>query len=190
MAVIVRIFVDSGLPGVRSPDHLVVISPTARPAVAAHQRFGEPPHEGTAPAPRDVLFDTAGDEVVVFDSRTNTALSLTPVGSRVFAACDGATSPAALESELGAAALESALDELRRAGLLAGTSRRSVLVGGLAGAGTIAAMVALPTAAAAQSNVTGGAGTGGATAIPRANSDTYQQFYIVDTSSRSSPAAR
>jgi hypothetical protein len=89
-----------------------------------------------------------GSETVVYDERADVAHSLTSSAATVFAACDGSTDPASLD--LPGAVVDQALAELRDAGLLAGTTRRTLLTrGALVGAGALVVSVAAPVAAMA-----------------------------------------
>jgi hypothetical protein len=89
-----------------------------------------------------------GSETVVYDERADVAHNLTSSAAMVFAACDGSTDPASLD--LPGAVVDQALAELRDAGLLAGTTRRTLLTrGALVGAGALVVSVAAPVAAMA-----------------------------------------
>lgn len=67
-----------------------------------------------------LIVEELGDEVLVYDSNTDTAHCLSPDAARVWRACDGGTSVDDLPPQVGLSAelVESALDELERCELL------------------------------------------------------------------------
>jgi hypothetical protein len=69
----------------------------------------------------DLIVEELGDEVLVYDSKTDTAHCLTPDAARVWQGCDGATPIDSLTAQVGLSAerVEIALDELERCDLLA-----------------------------------------------------------------------
>ena len=81
-----------------------------RPAIVRH------PSARTA----DLLVEEFGDELLIYDQRSDQAHCLTPAASRVWRACDGSTSVQQLGSalDLDAATLARALEELEACELL------------------------------------------------------------------------
>ena len=77
---------------------------------------------GHAPLARsdDLIIEELGDEVLVYDSNTDTAHCLTPDAARVWRHCDGRTPIDGLTAQLGlnAELVQSALGELERCELL------------------------------------------------------------------------
>jgi hypothetical protein len=114
-----------------------------------------------------------GDELLVYDLKTDRAHSLSPTAARVWRACDGRTQAAALagQLEIEADQVTRALDELESCELLApgahsGLSRRELTVRVAKGAVAAASApliisIVAPTPAAAQSIPPGCTGIGG-----------------------------
>lgn len=109
----------------------------------------------------ELTVEELGDELLVYDLRTDRAHSLSPVAARVWRACDGKTQADDLAGRLGldATEVERALDELERCELLTpgargGLSRRELTVRFAKGAAAAASAplivsIVAPTPAAA-----------------------------------------
>lgn len=115
----------------------------------------------------DLVVQELDHELLVYDLRTDVAVSLNESARRVFAACDGKTRIDSLRSrhaDLSEASVELALRELSRFGLLEetlpsdGRSRRQLLKTAAltAAAIPIVAGLVVPTSVAAQSCLAGG----------------------------------
>jgi hypothetical protein len=68
----------------------------------------------------DLIIEEVGDEVLVYDSNSDTAHCLTPDAARVWRACDGGTPIETLTAQVGLSAerVDDALNELQRCQLL------------------------------------------------------------------------
>jgi DNA-binding transcriptional regulator YhcF (GntR family) len=111
----------------------------------------------------DLVVEDIGDEVLVYDQRSDQAHCLGSVAGRVWRACDGATTVEQLSTRLGLeeATTERALDELEQCGLLetglpGGVTRREAAariakVGAAAASAPLIYSIAAPTPALAAS---------------------------------------
>jgi len=110
----------------------------------------------------NLIVDTIGDELLVYDTHNNRAHSLNAVGAAVWRACDGTRSAAQIAAQTGLndAAVELALDNLSDIELISGherigisrrTALRRITVGaaGLAVALPVIRSISAPTAAMA-----------------------------------------
>jgi hypothetical protein len=120
---------------------------------------------GSAPLARmdGLAIEQLGDEVLIYDQRTNQAHCLSAAAGQVWRACDGKTQPQQLSAQLGldAVTVKQAISELQNCGLLDGVrepgmtrreaTNRLARVGAAAAAAPLIYSIVSPVPAAAQS---------------------------------------
>src|SRR3954463_10160017 len=97
-----------------------------------HSQHGEGPAAKPLARSTELVVEELADELLVYDLRSDEAHCLGATAARVWRACDGENTVAALETELGldAASVAKALEDLDRCALLqaapAGMTRREL----------------------------------------------------------------
>jgi DNA-binding MarR family transcriptional regulator len=143
---------------------VVRASPGAKSNRGGGRKVSDSSRERPLARSTDLIIEELGDEVLVYDTKTDRGHSLSPEAAKVWRACNGTTSAEVLSARLGLEleTVSRALDELSSCELLEtsptivadGSTRREVTlrlakVGAAAAAAPLILSVAAPTAMAA-----------------------------------------